>query len=171
MLLLQPAGIIPLIGNAGAAVEFQNPARNLVKEIPVVGNGHNRPREIVKEPLQPGHRFRIQMVCRLVKQQHIGGTQQQLAQRNAALFTARQFGHIGITCRHPQRVHRNLGLALEVPAVNGVNLFLQFGLLGNHRIHFIIAQLFGKARTDSVETVHQFLGLAHARQHIACHIH
>ena len=45
--------------------------------------------EIMQKPLQPGHRFGIQMVCRFVQQQHVRRAEQQLAQGNAALFTTR----------------------------------------------------------------------------------
>ena len=38
--------------------------------------------------LQPGGRLGVEMVGRLVEQQHVGLGEQQLAQRDAALFAA-----------------------------------------------------------------------------------
>ena len=88
LLLLQPAGIVALIGDAGAAIQLQDPACHLVEEVTVVGDGHHSPREVMEEALQPGDGLRVQMVGRLVEQQHVGRAQQQLAQRHPALLTA-----------------------------------------------------------------------------------
>ena len=171
LLLLQPTGIIALIGDAGAAVEFENPARHLVEEVAVVCDGHHRSGKIMKEALQPGDRFRIEVVCRLVQKQHVRRAQQQLAQRNAALLATRQHGNVGIACRHTKCVHGDLGLALEVPAVNGVDLLLKVGLLGDDLVHLVIGQLFGKSGADLVETIHQLLRLAKSGQNITGDIH
>src|SRR5690606_13165612 len=37
--LLQPAGVVALVGVAAAAVEFQNPLGGVVQEVAVVGDG------------------------------------------------------------------------------------------------------------------------------------
>ena len=171
LLLLQPSGVIALVGNASAAVELENPARNLVEEIAVVGDGHHRSGEIMKEALQPGDRFRIEVVGRFVQKQHIRRAQQQLAQRDPALLAAGQLGDIGLARRHAKRVHGDLGLALEVPAVDGVDLFLKLGLLGDDLVHLVIGQLFGKPCADLVEPVHELLRLAKAGQDVAGDIH
>jgi hypothetical protein len=42
-LLLQPAGIIALVGDAAAAVEFEDPAGDVVEEIAVVGDDQEVP--------------------------------------------------------------------------------------------------------------------------------
>ena len=53
-LLLQPGAVVPLVRNAGAAIELQNPSRNVVEEVPVVGYRYDCPRELGEIPLQPG---------------------------------------------------------------------------------------------------------------------
>jgi hypothetical protein len=88
LLLLQPGGIVALVGNAAAAVQFQDPARHIVQEVAVVGDHHDGARIVRQEALQPGDAFGVQMVGRLVQQQHVGAAQQQLHQRDAALFPA-----------------------------------------------------------------------------------
>ena len=132
---------------------------------------HDGTGEIMKKTLQPGHGFGIKMVGRLVEQQHIGGAQKQLAQRDPALLAARQPGHVGLARRHTKRVHGDLGLAFEIPTIDGIDLLLQIGLFGDHRVHLVIGQFLGEAGADLVEAVHQLLGLAHAGKHIAGHIH
>ena len=68
LLLLQPARIIALVGDTPAAIEFEDPAGDLVKEIAVVGDGHNRSRVILEKALQPSDRLGVEMIGRLVEQ-------------------------------------------------------------------------------------------------------
>ena len=60
--------------------------------------------ETHQELLQPFHRFRIQVVGRLVQQQHIGLAQQEFAQSDAAFFTAGQIADFCIPFRQAQRI-------------------------------------------------------------------
>src|SRR5690606_23153539 len=88
-LLDQPLGVIALVGDAVAAVEFQDPLGGVVEEVAIVGDGDDGAGEAVQVLLEPVHGFGIQVVGGFVEQQHVGLGQQQLAQRHAALFTAR----------------------------------------------------------------------------------
>ena len=125
----------------------------------------------MKKALKPGDRFRIEVVGRLVQKQHVRRAQQQLAQRDPALLAAGQLGDIGIARRHAKRGHGDLGLALEIPAVDGVDLLLKLGLLGDGLVHLVIGQFFGKPCADLVEPVHKLLRFAKARQDVAGDIH
>ena len=87
-----------------AAVEFQNPFGSVVQEVAVVRYRNDCAGEAHQELFQPFHRFRIQVVGRLVQQQHIGLAQQEFAQGNAAFFTARQIADFGIPFRQTQRI-------------------------------------------------------------------
>src|SRR3954468_14390529 len=40
-LLLQPRGVVALVGNAAAAVQLQDPLRRVVQEVAVVGDAHD----------------------------------------------------------------------------------------------------------------------------------
>src|ERR1700722_7944194 len=42
LFLLEPAGVIALIGNALAAIELEDPARDVIEEIAVMGDGDDR---------------------------------------------------------------------------------------------------------------------------------
>src|SRR5690606_31164013 len=86
----QPLGVVALEGNAVAAVQFENPACDVIQEVAVVGNGDHGAGEVVQELLQPGNRVGIQVVGRFVQQQHVGGREQQAAQGYTAFFTAGQ---------------------------------------------------------------------------------
>ncbi len=77
--LLKPRGVITLVRNAFAAVEFEYPAGNIVQEITVVRNGDDRSFVFLQVLFKPAHGFGIQVVCRLVEQQNVGLLQQQSA--------------------------------------------------------------------------------------------
>ena len=78
-LLLQPGGIIPLPGNAFAAVEFQDPAGDVVQEITVVGDGDDRTLVMLQVGFQPLDALRVEVVGRFVEEQHVGLAEQQAA--------------------------------------------------------------------------------------------
>ena len=83
-------GVVALPRNALAAVEFENPLGGVVEEVAVVGDGHHGAGEAHQELLQPFDRFGVEVVGRLVEQQHVGLGEQQLAERDAALLAAGQ---------------------------------------------------------------------------------
>src|SRR5690606_38368502 len=70
-LLLQPGRIIALPGNAVAPVEFENPAGYVVQEVTVMGYRDDGPGILLEEALEPRHRCGIEVVRRLVEQQHV----------------------------------------------------------------------------------------------------
>ncbi|MNX62780.1 hypothetical protein D3C86_937570 [compost metagenome] len=87
VLLLQPGGVVAFPGDTLAAVQLQDPARHVVEEVAIVGDGDDCALVVVQEALQPGHGFRIQVVGRLVQQQHVRLFQQQTAQGYPAALT------------------------------------------------------------------------------------
>ena len=88
LLLHQPAGIIALVGNAAAAIEFQNPAGDIVEEVAVVGDDQDRAGIVAQMAFEPVDGLGVEMVGRLVEQQQFRLLQQQFAQRDAALLAA-----------------------------------------------------------------------------------
>ena len=70
-------------------------------------------------------RFGVEVVGRLVEQQHVGLRQQQPAERDAAALAAGDLRDVGVPRRQAQRVGRDFELALEVPAVGRVDGGLQ----------------------------------------------
>jgi len=88
LLLHQPGRIIALVGNALGAVEFENPAGDVVEEVAIVGDDQDRAGIVAQMAFQPGHRFGVEMVGRFVQQQQFGLVEQQLAERDAAPLAA-----------------------------------------------------------------------------------
>ena len=129
-LLLEPAGVVAGERDAAAAVQLQDPLRDVVEEVAVVGDGDDGARVLLEEPLQPLDRLGVEVVGRLVEQQQVGVLEQQPAERDAALLAAGQRGDVGVVGRAAQRVHRDVDVALEVPGVGRVDPVLERGLLG-----------------------------------------
>ena len=155
LLLFEPARVVALERDAVAAVEFEDPAGDLVEEIAIVRHRDDGAGIVLQKALQPCHRFGVEMVGRLVEQQQVRALQQQAAQRDAAALAAGQGRDRRIARRAAQRVHRDLDGAVEFPGVGLVDFFLQFALLGDQRIHLLGREVLGEAGADCLEAVEQ----------------
>jgi hypothetical protein len=89
-----------------------------VEEVAVVRDQDDGARVGDEELLEPRARFQVEVVRRLVEEQHVGALQQELRQRDAHLPAARQLAavavHVGV--REPEAVQDGLGLRLDVVA-------------------------------------------------------
>ena len=85
LLLLEPARVVAFVRNALAAVELEDPAGDVVEEVPVMRDRDDRALVVGEEPLEPEDRLGIEVVRRLVEQQQVG-------RRRAAGGTARRAG-------------------------------------------------------------------------------
>ena len=137
LLLLQPGGIIALVGDAAAAIEFENPARDIVEKIAVVGDDQDRAGISAKVALQPVDRFRVEMICRLVEEQKLRLFEEQPAQRDAAALAAGKFFDREIAGRTAERVHRLIDPRIEVPKACSLDLVLQFGHFIGGRVRIV----------------------------------
>ena len=72
LLLLQPARVVALVGHALAAIEFQRPLGHLIEEVTVVSDEDHAAREGFQVVLQPRDAFGVEVVGRLIEQQHVG---------------------------------------------------------------------------------------------------
>ena len=106
-----------------------------------MGDDQDRARIIAQMAFEPVDAFGVEMVGRFVEQQQVRLVEQELAQSDAALFAAREFGNIGVVRRAAQRVHRQIDLAVEVPQVLGVDLVLQLGHLVGGLVRIVDGQL------------------------------
>ena len=69
LLLLEPGRIIALVGDALAAVQFEDPARHVVEEVAVVGHDQDGAGIFAQMAFEPGHGLGVEMVGGLVEQQ------------------------------------------------------------------------------------------------------
>src|SRR5262249_50843586 len=115
-LLPQPGAVVSLPWGATAAVEDEQPLGGGVEEAAVGGDRDDGAREALQEHFEPFDRFGVQVVGRLVEQQHVGLRQQQLAQRDAALLAAGKQADLGVPRRQAKRVGGDLELVLRIGA-------------------------------------------------------
>ena len=114
-----------------------------------MGDGDDRALVIAQVMLQPGHRLGVQVVGGLVEQQDIGFGQQQPGEGHPAAFAAGEHLDGRIRGRAAQGVHGQFQVAVQVPGVDLVECFLQFGLFGDQGIEIGIR--FGEFGVDLVE--------------------
>ena len=137
------------------AVELENPAGDVVEKVAIVRDRDHGAREILEEALEPRDRFGVQVVRRLVEQQHVGVGQQQPAERHAAALAARERLHARFPRRQPQRVRRDLERALELPTAGRLDGVLQLALLLEQAIHLVVRERLGELVADLVEAFDQ----------------
>ena len=117
----------------------------------------------MQELLEPQNRFGVEVVGGLVEQQQVGGLEQQAAQRHAATFATGKHVHRHVGVGALKRVHGLGQLAVEVPAVSGVDGFLQLAHFFHKRVEVGVGiGHFGRNRVEAVDF----------REHVAeCHLH
>ncbi|OIQ96268.1 hypothetical protein GALL_217880 [mine drainage metagenome] len=131
-----------------------------------MGHRHHGAREAGEELLQPFHRFGVEVVGRLVEQQHVGLGQQQPTERDAALLAARERADLGLPGRQPQRVGGDFELVVEVAAGRGQD-GLVLGLIGGELVEVGVG--LGVGGIDRVELGLRLEHFAHALFHRLAH--
>ena len=154
-LLVEPARVVALPRNALAAVEFENPPGDVVQKIAVVGHGDHRALVLLQMLLQPVDRLGVEVVRRLVEQQHVGLLQQQAAQGHAAALAAREVLHRFVGVGTPQGVHRSLQHAVQFPAVALVDLLVQLSLALDQPGHRVVVHRFAQLFVDLLVLLQQ----------------
>src|SRR6202045_4479871 len=162
LLLIQPGGIIAFVGDAAAAIEFENPPCYIVEKIAVVGDDQDRAGISAQMSLKPVDRLRVEMVGRLVEEQKLRLFKKQLAERDAAALAAGKCSDRRIAGRTAERVHCLIDLRIEIPKALGLDLVLQSG-------HFI-GGLVGIVHRELIVAVEDRLFLGDALNHIAARI-
>lgn len=146
-----------------AAVDLTDPLRDVIEEVPVVGDGEHRARVGREELLEPQHRLGVEVVGGLVEEQQVGLAQQQLAQRDTATLTTGEVGDRLVRRRAAQRVHRLLELRVDVPRVGVIELLLELA----HLLHQLVRVVGRHELGDLVEPVELDLDLAEALLDVA----
>jgi hypothetical protein len=125
LLLLEPARVVALEGKAVPAVELEDPARDVVEEVPVVGDGDDGSLVLLEVALEPGDGFRVEVVRGLVEQEQVRRAEQQAAERHATALAPDSVETSAVRGRKAQGVHRRVEHRVEVPRVGGVDALLQ----------------------------------------------
>ncbi len=115
-----------------AAVQFHDACGHIVQKRTVVGDGDDAAFEINQQAFEPFNAVQIQVVGRLVQQQHVGLRHQCLRQGHTFFGAARQRvdNGLGVQMQALQRLAHAL---LPVPAIQRLNLAL-------HRVQVAMTQ-------------------------------
>jgi hypothetical protein len=136
-----------------AAVELDDPRRDGVEEGAVVGDDHDAALEADEQLLEPGDRVEVEVVGRLVEQQHVGNGDEGARQRDALLRSARELGDRARAVEMQMR-QRRLDALLPVPRVERLDSRLQRVEVGSFGVRLVgvadDARL-GDALADRVE--------------------
>ena len=160
LLLLEPRGVVALERDALAAVELEDPAGDVVEEVPVVGDGDDGALVGLQVPLEPGDGLGVEVVRRLVEEQEVGRREQEPAERDAAPLAAGERRDVAVALGEAERVHRAVERLVEAPRVGAVDPVLHLRLLGEERVEVGVG--LGERRGDRVEAVEQVAQLADA---------
>ncbi len=103
-----------------------------------MSNGNNRSFIALEMMFEPCHGFRIQMVCRLIKEEDVGFSQQQTAEGYPPFLTAGQNIDQRVGRRTAQGIHGHVKAGIKIPAIQRVQFFLNLTLTGNEIVHLIV---------------------------------
>ena len=168
LLLLEPRGVVALERESAAAVELEDPARDVVEEVAVVRDGDDRALVVREEALEPEHRLGVEVVRRLVEEEQVRRREEQSAQRDAAALAAGERVDVAVAFRQSQRVHRMVEPVVELPEVGAVDRVLHLRLLGEERV--VVRIRLGKGGADLVEAVEQVAQRADTVLDVAAHV-
>jgi len=88
LLLFKPGGVVSLPGDTVAAVEFEDPASDVIEEVAVVGDGDDGTLVVAQVMFEPGHGLGVEVVGGLVEQEDVGFGEQETGEGDAATFAA-----------------------------------------------------------------------------------
>ncbi len=84
------------VGDDALVIDIRGVGADFVQEMAVVGNDDQAARVGQQVLLQPVHRVQIQVVGRLVQQQHAGVAEERLRQQHAHFLAALQLRHLAL---------------------------------------------------------------------------
>ena len=149
------------------AVQLQDPAGDIVEEVAVVGDRDHGAGVILEEALEPGDRFGIQVIGRLVQEQQVGLLQQRRHSATRRRSPPESVATSWSPADSAARPWRCRGCA-AAPPLHRVDLLLQLGLLGHQRVH--VGVRIPELRRHLVEAVEQRLGRGDALHDVAEHV-
>ncbi len=88
LFLFEPGGVVTFPGDAGAAVEFEDPAGDVIEEVAVVGDGDDGAFVSAEVLFEPGDGFGVEVVGGFVEDEDVGFLEEESAEGDASAFAA-----------------------------------------------------------------------------------
>ena len=102
-----------------------------------MGDSDHRSLVLLQVLLQPVDTLSIEVVRRLVEQEHIGLLQQQTAEGHTTALTTRERLHAPVAWGTVQRRHRTIQFRVHVPGIRRIDDILQFCLTLHQLVHLV----------------------------------
>ncbi len=104
-----------------APVELEKARRDVVHEIPIVGDEEHRARPLQQLALEPADGARVEVVGGLVEEQHVGRAEQKPREIHPAPLPPRERADLLLAGLHPEPAEHVLHPVLEGEAATGLN--------------------------------------------------
>ena len=135
LLLLQPGRVVALERDALAAVELEDPARDVVEEVAVVRHGDDGAFVLLEVAFEPRHALGVEVVRGLVEQEHVGLLEEEAARAPRGGVSPPESTPTGVSAGGQRSASiAMLQLGVDVPRVEVVDLLLQLALLLHERV-------------------------------------
>ncbi len=140
-----------------AAVDLGDPRDDAVHELAIVRRHEQRARALLEERLEPDDRLDVEVVRRLVHQQHIGLAEQHARHRHAHLPAARQRADVAVNplVVEPEAVEDFARAALERVAAEVVVFLLHVAEAREDLVHLVGSRRIGHRVLQVLELVVQ----------------
>jgi hypothetical protein len=99
-----------------AAIQLDDSRDHVVQKIAVVGDEHHGAAKVAQQTFEPGDRVQVQVVRRLIQQQHVRNRDQRLRQGDALFHAAAELTHLALAIELQVR-QRRFDALLPVPRV------------------------------------------------------
>ena len=132
--------------------DLQYLIRNAIKKITVMCNHDHNSLKAVKIIFKPGRHLIIQMVGRLIKDQHIGGIYKHGSQRYTFFLSAGKMCDLFFVLLDSQFIQDHMCFCLRIPALFSLTLCH----IGKNRSPFRESRMLGK-KTDTQAILHDHL--------------
>ncbi len=119
-----------------AVLEFEDPFRDLVQEVPVVRRYDHRSRVVFQVVFDPVDRFGIEMVRGFVEKQQVGLLEKDAAESDPAAFASGKLVDDHFVGRKNQGVGCHVQAGVDLPAAAGIDLFLKDAHALHGLVHF-----------------------------------
>src|SRR6185436_11016751 len=112
-LLFEPARVVALERIAAAAIELEDPLGDVVEKVAIVRHRDDAALELFEEALEPRDALGVEVVRRLVEEEHVRGFEEDSCERDATSFAARELRDLGFRGRAAKRIHRHVDLLID----------------------------------------------------------
>ena len=152
-----------------SARDFQRTVRHIIYKGTVVADEHHCPTPLCEQLLQPLNGLNVEVVCRLVEQQHVGSPEQNLGQLNTHAPAAGELpcGALKVGTQESQTHERPLQLGLLTLSTRHEQPLMLVGV-AFHESHILLALVVGALTHLTLQPLYAILQLCRIGEGFLC---